>query len=94
MTTNLPTSWHSSIFLRVDEARVECIKAMIIGPEGTPYQNGCFLFDIFLPEQYNKASPAVKTMTTNGGLYRYNPNLYDCGVSGDLTDSSLWRGPG
>lgn len=48
LTTNLPVSWHSSIFLRVDESRVDCLKAMIIGPEGTPYENGCFLFDVFL----------------------------------------------
>lgn len=40
LTTNLPISWHSSIFLRVDETRVDVIKALITGPEGTPYHNG------------------------------------------------------
>lgn len=40
LTTNLPVAWDSSIFLRVDETRVDIIKALIIGPEGTPYQNG------------------------------------------------------
>jgi len=40
LTTNLPIAWNSSIFLRVDEARVDVIKALIIGPEGTPYENG------------------------------------------------------
>jgi ubiquitin-protein ligase len=55
-------------------------QAMIIGPEGTPYENGCFVFDIFLPIDYNKSSPMVKSMTTNGGRYRYNPNLYADGV--------------
>jgi ubiquitin-protein ligase len=65
----------------VDEARVDCIKAMIIGPEGTPYQNGCFIFDIFLPADYNKTPPNVKIVTTNGGKFRYNPNLYNDGVS-------------
>jgi hypothetical protein len=40
LTTNLPVSWNSSIFLQVDETRVDIIKALIIGPEGTPYQNG------------------------------------------------------
>lgn len=53
---------------------------MIIGPEGTPYENGCFIFDIFLPLDYNLKSPSVKSMTTNGGKYRYNPNLYADGV--------------
>ncbi|KAF4619548.1 hypothetical protein D9613_005238 [Agrocybe pediades] len=36
LTTNLPVAWGSSIFLRVDESRVDVIKALIIGPEGTP----------------------------------------------------------
>ena len=36
LTTNLPVSWGSSIYLRVDENRVDIIKALIIGPEGTP----------------------------------------------------------
>lgn len=37
LTTNLPVAWDSSIFLRVDEMRVDVIKALITGPEGTPY---------------------------------------------------------
>ena len=36
LTTNLPVSWNSSIFLRVDESRVDIIKALITGPDGTP----------------------------------------------------------
>lgn len=66
---------------------------MIIGPEGTPYENGCFLFDIFLPLDYNHSCPLVKSMTTNGGKYRYNPNLY---ADGKVCLSLLgtWSGPG
>ncbi|ORY34658.1 hypothetical protein BCR39DRAFT_513852 [Naematelia encephala] len=93
LTTALPVAWHSTIFLRVDESRVDCIKAMIIGPEGTPYENGCFIFDIFLPLDYNIRNPSVKSMTTNGGKYRYNPNLY---ADGKVCLSLLgtWTGPG
>jgi hypothetical protein len=54
---------------------------MIIGPRGTPYENGCFIFDIYLPSDYNNVAPLVSSMTTNGGKYRYNPNLYAEGVS-------------
>ena len=36
LTTNLPVDWNSSIFLRVDESRVDVIKVLITGPEGTP----------------------------------------------------------
>ncbi|WVO14986.1 hypothetical protein L204_102629 [Cryptococcus depauperatus] len=93
LTTNLPVAWHSSIFLRVDEVRVDVLKAMIIGPEGTPYENGCFLFDIFLPLDYNYKSPIVQYMTTNGGRYRYNPNLYPDGKV-CLSLLGTWSGPG
>jgi ubiquitin-protein ligase len=54
---------------------------MIIGPKDTPYENGCFIFDIYLPSDYNHVAPMVSSMTTNGGKYRYNPNLYAEGVS-------------
>nr|XP_018260191.1 uncharacterized protein I303_07108 [Kwoniella dejecticola CBS 10117]OBR82349.1 hypothetical protein I303_07108 [Kwoniella dejecticola CBS 10117] len=93
LTTSLPVAWHSTIFLQVDETRVDVLKAMIIGPEGTPYENGCFIFDIFLPLDYNQRCPNVKSMTTNGGTYRLNPNLY---ADGKVCLSLLgtWSGPG
>ena len=31
--------------------RMDVLKVLIVGPEGTPYQNGCFEFDVFLPAQ-------------------------------------------
>ncbi|KAG8962660.1 hypothetical protein FRC03_003913 [Tulasnella sp. 419] len=93
LTTNLPVAWNSSVFLRVDETRVDVIKALITGPEGTPYHNGCFLFDIFLGASYNSAPPSVKYMTTNNGRFRFNPNLY---ADGKVCLSLLgtWSGPG
>ncbi|KAJ6485001.1 ubiquitin conjugating enzyme family protein [Mycena vitilis] len=93
LTNNLPIAWNSSIFLRIDETRVDVIKALITGPEGTPYYNGCFLFDIFLGPNYNQSPPSVKYMTTNGGKYRFNPNLY---ADGKVCLSLLgtWQGPG
>ncbi|KAG8862328.1 hypothetical protein FRB96_001907 [Tulasnella sp. 330] len=93
LTTNLPVAWNSSIFLRVDESRVDVIKCLITGPEGTPYYNGCYLFDIFLGPNYNISSPSVKYMTTNGGKFRFNPNLY---ADGKVCLSLLgtWQGPG
>lgn len=48
LSSALPPSYHSSICVRVDETRPDVIKALIIGPEDTPYANGCFIFDIFL----------------------------------------------
>ncbi|KAB5592375.1 Ubiquitin conjugating enzyme family protein [Ceratobasidium theobromae] len=93
LTTNLPVAWGSSVFLRVDESRVDIIKALITGPEATPYYNGCYLFDIFLGASYNNSPPSVKYMTTNGGRFRFNPNLY---ADGKVCLSLLgtWSGPG
>ncbi|KAJ8086580.1 hypothetical protein AAF712_002010 [Marasmius tenuissimus] len=93
LTMNLPVAWDSSIFLRVDETRVDVIKALITGPQGTPYYNGCYLFDIFLGPSYNQSPPSVKYMTTNGGKFRFNPNLY---ADGKVCLSLLgtWSGPG
>ncbi|KAH9833805.1 ubiquitin conjugating enzyme family protein [Rhodofomes roseus] len=93
LTTNLPVDWNSSIFLRVDESRVDVIKVLITGPEGTPYYNGCYLFDVFLGPSYNQSPPSVKYMTTNGGKFRFNPNLY---ADGKVCLSLLgtWQGPG
>ncbi|KZT06502.1 ubiquitin conjugating enzyme family protein [Laetiporus sulphureus 93-53] len=93
LTTNLPVAWNSSIFLRVDETRVDVIKVLITGPEGTPYYNGCYLFDVFLGPSYNQSPPNVKYMTTNGGKFRFNPNLY---ADGKVCLSLLgtWTGPG
>ncbi|KAF7355299.1 Baculoviral IAP repeat-containing protein 6 [Mycena sanguinolenta] len=93
LSNNLPVAWDSSIFLRIDETRVDVIKALITGPEGTPYYNGCYLFDIFLGPAYNQSPPSVKYMTTNGGKFRFNPNLY---ADGKVCLSLLgtWQGPG
>lgn len=49
LSTTLPLEWESSIHLYVDQNRLDVLRAVIIGPNGTPYQNGIFQFDVFLP---------------------------------------------
>jgi len=49
LSTTLPLEWESGIHLCVDQHRMDVLRALIIGPNDTPYQNGIFLFDIFLP---------------------------------------------
>ncbi|KAF1988156.1 hypothetical protein K402DRAFT_402863 [Aulographum hederae CBS 113979] len=56
--------------------RLDVMKAIIIGPEGTPYADGVFEFDIFCPKEYPKAPPRVNIKTTGRGTMRFNPNLY------------------
>jgi ubiquitin-protein ligase len=62
------------------------------GPEGTPYANGCFVFDLFL-HNYPQQSPKVQFLTTGNGKVRFNPNLYNCGKV-CLSLLGTWQGPG
>jgi len=79
LSTSLPLCKESSIFVRVDEERLDVIKALITGPQDTPYAGGCFEFDIYLPDTYPREAPFVHFLTTGGGRARFNPNLYEGG---------------
>ncbi|KAJ4893685.1 putative ubiquitin-conjugating enzyme E2 25 [Raphanus sativus] len=64
------------IFVRAYESRMDLLRAVIVGADGTPYHDGLFFFDIFFPDAYPSVPPMVHYHS--GGL-RINPNLYDCG---------------
>ncbi|KAA8526833.1 hypothetical protein F0562_008938 [Nyssa sinensis] len=64
------------IFVRVYESRMDLLRAVIIGVEGTPYHDGLFFFDFFFPCNYPSIPPHV--YYHSGGL-RINPNLYNRG---------------
>ncbi|KAL2496354.1 putative ubiquitin-conjugating enzyme E2 25 [Forsythia ovata] len=65
-----------TIFVRVYESRMDLLRAVIVGAEGTPYHDGLFFFDVFFPGSYPNVPPHVHYHS--GGL-RINPNLYNCG---------------
>eukprot|EP00793_Prasinoderma_coloniale_P000827 PRCOL_00003977-RA len=92
LATGLPLERRSGIFLRVDENRLDCLRALIIPAPDTPYAFGYFLFDIALPADYPYNPPKVKLLTTGGGRWRPNPNLY---ADGKVCLSLLgtWEGP-
>ncbi|XP_020239511.1 probable ubiquitin-conjugating enzyme E2 25 isoform X2 [Cajanus cajan] len=69
---NLP----DTIFVRVFESRLDLLRAVIIGAEGTPYHDGIFFFDIKFPNAYPNVPPLVHYRSC--GL-KLNPNLYHCG---------------
>lgn len=79
LSTSLPLGLASSIFVRVDEEKSTLMRALITGPEGTPYSGGCYIFDIFFSSHYPSTPPKVNLCTTGGGTVRFNPNLYNCG---------------
>ncbi|KAL5774471.1 hypothetical protein ACOSP7_012028 [Xanthoceras sorbifolium] len=86
LETNLP----DTIYVRVYEERMDLLRAAIIGPSGTPYQDGLFFFDICLPPEYPYEPPAVHYHS--GGL-RVNPNLYESGKV-CLSLLNTWTGTG
>ncbi|KAA8531216.1 hypothetical protein F0562_005870 [Nyssa sinensis] len=69
---NLP----ESIYVRVYESRIDLLRAMIIGPAGTPYHDGLFFFDLAFPPDYPTHPPQI--YYSSFGL-RLNPNLYTNG---------------
>ncbi|KAD0449181.1 hypothetical protein E3N88_44256 [Mikania micrantha] len=64
------------IFVRVYESRMDLLRAVIMGAEGTPYHDGLFFFDVCFPKNYPHDPPQVHYHS--GGL-RINPNLYNNG---------------
>lgn len=79
LAISLPLNLCSAIFVRTDDDKLTLMKALITGPEDTPYSCGCFQFDIFFPTGYPKIPPLVNLQTTGSGTVRFNPNLYNCG---------------
>ncbi|KAK9817557.1 hypothetical protein WJX74_005685 [Apatococcus lobatus] len=93
LSTSLPLSLCSSVLIAQDESRLDVYKALIFGADpDTPYANGCFIFDIYLPPSYPSVPPKVRFLTTGGGRARFIPNLYNCGKS-CLSLLGTWSGP-
>jgi len=65
------------IYYKHDESNMLLGYALIIGPQGTPYTAGNFLFKFLFPTDYPFSPPKV-TYYTNDGYTRFNPNLYKC----------------
>ena len=74
-----------------DDANIQKGRAMIIGPEGTPYAFCPLIFSLEFPPDYPFVSPRVQIMTSDGHT-RFHPNLY---VGGKVCLSILgtWQGP-
>ncbi|KAL2524501.1 putative ubiquitin-conjugating enzyme E2 25 [Abeliophyllum distichum] len=79
-----------TIYVRVYESRMDILRAVIVGPQGTPYHDGLFVFDVLFPPTYPEIPPMVYYYS--GGL-RLNPNLYDCGKV-CLSLLNTWTGKG
>ena len=79
LSTSLPLSASSSVFVRCDDDRLDIMKVLITGPSDTPYANGCFEFDVYFPQNYPNSPPLINLETTGNHAIRFNPNLYNDG---------------
>lgn len=86
LQNNLP----EEIFVRVYEDRMDLLRAVIVGPFGTPYQDGLFFFDFHLPPEYPDVPPSAYY---HSGGWRINPNLYEEGKV-CLSLLNTWTGRG
>ncbi|CAG5128168.1 unnamed protein product, partial [Candidula unifasciata] len=71
------TSLPDGIFIKGFEDRLDLYSVMILGPAGTPYEDGLFLFDMMLPNDYPNAPPLCHYHSYCSD--RLNPNLYEDG---------------
>lgn len=80
------------IYVNFNDKNILNAKALIIGPDETPYKNGFYFFDINYTEKYPQEPPKVLLCTLNKRT-RFNPNLYTGGKV-CLSILGTWSGPG
>ena len=81
----------AGIYYWIDDTNARNGKAMIFGPEDTPYAFCPLVFELKCPQDYPFSSPTVGFLTSDG-VTRFHPNLY---VAGKVCLSILgtWQGP-
>ncbi|CAG9767184.1 unnamed protein product [Ceutorhynchus assimilis] len=87
----LQDSLPPNVWVRSYNERIDLLSVMIRGPDKTPYEDGLFLFDIKLSNDYPRSPPLVHYISYSSE--RLNPNLY---VEGKVCVSLLgtWMGKG
>ena len=80
----------NNIYVEFDEENILSAKTLIIGPEGTCYENALLYFDIVFPNNYPYSPPKLSYIPQNN--IRIHPNIY---ASGKVCLSLLgtWSGP-
>ncbi|CAH0564110.1 unnamed protein product [Brassicogethes aeneus] len=87
----LKESLPPGVWIRTFANRTDLLSVMIRGPAKTPYEDGLFLFDMQLSNDYPRSPPLVHYISFSSE--RLNPNLY---VEGKVCVSLLgtWMGRG
>jgi ubiquitin-protein ligase len=91
----------NGIHVIFDENDISDVYALLVGPEGTPYEKGYYFFKFTYSQEY-PMTPPIATFYTQGVVnyrnkisnsVRFNPNLYTCGKV-CLSMLNTWSGPG
>jgi len=65
--------------VRYGSLRPDLMKILVVGPKGTPYENGLWEFDLLCRNNFPNEAPVMSFRTTGGGVAHVNPNLYQDG---------------
>ena len=94
-----PCESAAAIYVAMDSTRMHLMRALISGPEDTPYAHGLYLFDIGLRASYPLTPPFVRIATTGENKVRFNPNLYNDGYvclsiinTWESSPEEMWNG--
>ena len=89
MKKSVSVNSEASMFFWVEKNKLEKMRFIITGPADTPYEQGLYIFDMTLSNEFPTKPPQVH-FSNNGGV-RFNPNLYNCGKV-CLSLLGTWRG--
>ncbi|PLB38474.1 ubiquitin-conjugating enzyme E2 [Aspergillus candidus] len=75
----LSSSLPPGIFVRTWESRIDLLRVLIIGPQGTPYEHAPFVIDFHFSDDFPTQPPAAFFHSWTNGQGMINPNLYEDG---------------
>ncbi|KAG8635370.1 hypothetical protein MANES_16G027500v8 [Manihot esculenta] len=76
--SNLEKNLPESVYVRIFEERMDLIRAAIVGAPGTPYHDGLFFFDIYLPPEYPLEPPHFEALVEEHLTRRSQDILMAC----------------
>jgi hypothetical protein len=60
LENNLPINWETSVHVAIDEDRQDVMRVLVLPNQDTPYANGAFIFDMWLPDRFPEVPPKVR----------------------------------
>lgn len=75
----LQSSLPDRVYVRAWENRLDILRILFIGPNGTPYEHAPFVFDMYFDASFPESPPQLFFHSWTNGLGRVNPNLYEDG---------------